>query len=81
MVVMTPKRIIILILAALFGAFIAQNFEAVSVSFLFWKTQASQSLILLGVFFVGVILGLIAGRVTKRESTTLVSTGDKSQNS
>jgi hypothetical protein len=34
---MTPKRIIILILAALFGAFIAQNFEAVSVRFLFWK--------------------------------------------
>ena len=76
---MTPKRIIILILAALFGAFIAQNFEAVSVSFLFWKTQASQSLILLGVFFVGVILGLIAGRVTKKSEPSLASTGDKSQ--
>ena len=72
---MTPKRIIILILASLFGAFIAQNFEAVSVRFLFWKTQASQSLILLGVFIVGVILGLIAGRVTKKGKSLPASTG------
>jgi uncharacterized integral membrane protein len=63
---MTPKRIIILILAALFGAFIAQNFEAVSVRFLFWK----------GVFFVGVILGLIAGRVTKKGESSPASTGE-----
>ena len=76
---MTAKRIVFLVLGLLFATFIVQNFEAVPVRFLFWGSKASQSLVLLGAFILGGIVGLVAGRVTKRKSTTLVNTGDKSQ--
>ena len=78
---MTPKRIAFLVLGLLFATFIVQNSDVVQVRFLFWGTQASRALVLLGAFILGGIVGVVAGRVTKRESTTLVSPGDKSQTS
>ena len=66
---MTPKRIVFLVLGLLFATFIIQNYKAVDVSFLMWGAKASQSLVLLGAFILGGIVGLVAGRVTKREST------------
>jgi putative membrane protein len=76
---MTPKRIVFLVLGLLFATFVVQNSNVVQVRFLFWSAQASRALVLLGAFILGGIVGLVAGRVSKRESTTLVSTGDKSQ--
>ena len=81
MVVMTPKRIVFLVLGLLFATFIIQNSEVVQVRFLFWGTQASRAIILLGAFILGIIVGWVSGRVTKRGETPLVSTGDKSQSS
>lgn len=78
---MTPKRIAFLVLGLLFATFVVQNSDVVQVRFLFWGTQASRALVLLGAFILGGIVGVVAGRVTKRESTTLVSPGDKSQTS
>ena len=76
---MTPKRIVFLVLGLLFATFVVQNSNVVEVRFLFWSAQASRAIVLLGAFILGGIVGLVAGRVSKRESTTLESTGDKSQ--
>ena len=65
---MTPKRIVFLVLGLLFATFIVQNSDVVQVRFLFWGTQASRALVLLGAFILGVIVGWVAGRVTRRDS-------------
>ncbi len=78
---MTPKRIVFLVLGLLFATFIIQNSEVVQVRFLFWGTQASRALILLGAFILGIIVGWVSGRVTKKSEPSLASTGDKSQTS
>ena len=75
---MTPKRIIFLVLGLLFATFIIQNSEVVQVRFLFWGTQASRAIILLGAFILGIIVGWVSGRVMKKGGTSLASTGDKS---
>ena len=71
---MTPKRIAFLVFGALFATFIVQNSDVVQVRFLFWGAQASRALVLLGAFILGVIVGWVSGRVTRRESTPVVST-------
>jgi putative membrane protein len=74
MVVMTPKRIVFLVLGLLFATFIVQNSDVVQVRFLFWGTQASRALILLGAFILGIIVGWVSGRVTKKAESPLAST-------
>ena len=71
---MTPKRIAFLVLGLLFATFVVQNSDVVQVRFLFWGTQASRALVLLGAFILGGIVGVVAGRVTKRESTPVITT-------
>ena len=71
---MTPKRIAFLVLGVLFATFIIQNSDVVQVRFLFWGTQASRALVLLGAFILGGIVGWVSGRVTRRESASLGST-------
>ena len=78
---MTPKRIVFLVLGLLFATFIIQNSEVVQVRFLFWGTQASRAIILLGAFILGIILGWVSGRVMRKGETPLTTTGDKSQTS
>ena len=75
---MTPKRIVFLVLGLLFATFIIQNSEVVQVRFLFWGTQASRAIILLGAFILGIIVGWVSGRVMKKGGTSLASTADKS---
>ena len=57
------KRIVLLIIGALFIIFIAQNTQVVELHFLFWTTQASRILVLLGTFAAGFIFGWISGRL------------------
>jgi uncharacterized integral membrane protein len=64
---MTPKRIVILVAALLFATFVAQNAEVVEVQFLFWKTQASRALVLLGTFAVGLFVGWLTGWLRRKE--------------
>ena len=71
---MTPKRIAFLVVGLLFATFVVQNSDVVQVRFLFWGTQASRALVLLGAFILGGIVGVVAGRVTKRESTPVITT-------
>ena len=71
---MTPKRIAFLVLGLLFATFIIQNSDVVQVRFLFWGAQASRALVLLGSFILGVVVGWVSGRVTRRESMSVTST-------
>jgi uncharacterized integral membrane protein len=75
MVAMTPKRIVFLVLGLLFATFIIQNSEVAQVRFLFWSAQASRALILLGAFFLGIIVGWVSGRVIKRDGSETMDIG------
>lgn len=53
-------------LFVLLSLFIFQNIAFVEVNILFWSVHAPRSLILLAVFFIGLICGfLVAGRSMK----------------
>ena len=56
---MTPKRIALLVCLLLFAIFVAQNAQVVEVQFIFWKTQASRALVLLGTLVLGLAAGWI----------------------
>ena len=73
---MSPKRIAFLVLGLLFAAFVVQNSEVVQVRFIFWSAQASRSIVLLGAFVLGIIIGWVSGRVMKRESSPPVTIAD-----
>jgi uncharacterized integral membrane protein len=64
---MTPKRIALLIIALLFAVFVAQNAEVVQLRFLFWSTQASRALVLLGTFVLGLVVGWLSAWLLKKE--------------
>lgn len=62
------KLIILLVLSLLLVMFAVQNYEVVSIQFLFWSFQTSRTIILFGAFFVGVLVGVIAVLVKGRQS-------------
>ncbi len=64
---MTPKRIALLIVALLFAVFVVQNAEVVQLRFLFWSTQASRALVLLGTFIIGLAIGWMSAWLHKKE--------------
>lgn len=64
---MTPKRIVLLVLGLLFVIFVVQNAEVVQLRFLFWSTQASRALVLLGTFVLGLVIGLMSAWLVKKE--------------
>ena len=64
---MTPKRIVVLVLGLLFVIFVVQNAEVVQLRFLFWSTQASRALVLLGTFVLGLVIGWMSAWLLKKE--------------
>jgi len=70
---MIPKRIAFLVLGVLLAAFFIQNAEAVPVRFLFWSMTVSRSIVLLITFALGLIVGLISGRVGRKDGSSLLS--------
>lgn len=70
---MTPKRIAFLVLGVLLATFFIQNAEAVPVRFLFWGMTVSRSIVLLITFALGLIVGLVSGRVGRRDGSSLLS--------
>ncbi len=69
---MIPKRVALLVVLLLFAVFVAQNAQVVELRFLFWKTQASRSLVLLGTLTVGLIAGFFSGWALKKKRGSLV---------
>jgi putative membrane protein len=65
---MTPKRIVLIIIAILFAVFILQNTQVVEVRFLFWGTEASRAIVLLVTFFLGLVAGWLSGWKQKKPS-------------
>jgi uncharacterized integral membrane protein len=64
---MTPKRIFILVIVLLFAVFVVQSAGVVQVRFLFWKTEASRALVLIGTFACGLIAGWLTGWLRRTE--------------
>lgn len=57
---MTAKYVALLVIVLIFAIFIVQNAQVVEVRFLFWKAQASRSLVLLGTLLLGLIVGWLS---------------------
>jgi len=70
---MTPKRVAFLVLGVLLATFFIQNAEAVPVRFVFWSMTVSRSIVLLITFALGLIVGLVSGRVGRRDGSSLLS--------
>jgi uncharacterized integral membrane protein len=70
---MTPKRIGFVILGVLVVTFFIQNAEAVPVSFLFWNMTMSRSIVLVITFALGLVVGLVSGRVGEKEGSSPLS--------
>jgi len=70
---MTPKRIAFLVLGVLLATFFIQNAEAVPVRFLFWSMTVSRSIVLLITFALGLIIGLVSGRIGRKNGSSLLS--------
>ncbi len=70
---MTPKRIAFLVLGVLLATFFIQNAEAVPVRFLFWSMTVSRSIVLLITFALGLIVGLVSGRIGRKNGSSLLS--------
>ena len=62
------KLIILLVLSLLLVIFAVQNYEVVSIQFLFWSFQTSRTIILFGAFIIGVLVGLTAVVVKGKQS-------------
>jgi len=70
---MTAKRKVFLVLGVFVATFLVQNAEAVPVRFLFWSTTVSSSIVLFITFAFGLIVGLVSGRVGRKEGSSLPS--------
>ena len=62
------KLIILLVLSLLLVIFAVQNYEVVSIQFLFWSFQTSRTIVLFGAFIVGVLVGSTAVVVKRKQS-------------
>lgn len=62
----TLKNILFLILIILLIIFIVQNTQSIEVAFWPWKVSLPSALILLGVFFMGLVIGWLAKRTRPR---------------
>ena len=63
------KLIILLVLSLLLVIFAVQNYEVVSIQFLFWSFQTSRTIVLFGAFIIGVLVGLMAILVKGKQSS------------
>lgn len=63
---MKPKYIAGLIVLILFIIFLIQNTQVVTLRFYFWKLSMSQIILLPLTMLIGVAIGYILARVTKK---------------
>ena len=72
---MAKKHIALIIIGILFVVFIAQNSQLAELRFLFWSVYISRVFILLGTFFLGMLLGIVV--VKSRRKTPKKVSGKK----
>jgi uncharacterized integral membrane protein len=63
---MNAKLIITIVILFIFAVFIVQNAQVVTVSFLFWKIEASRAIVLMATFVIGLFTGWISVRMFKK---------------
>jgi uncharacterized integral membrane protein len=56
---MNAKLITTIVVLFVFAVFIVQNAQVVTVSFLFWKMEASRAIVLMATFVFGLFTGWI----------------------
>lgn len=59
---MKPKTFLIILFIVLIVIFSVQNAEVTEVNFLFWKLSISRVLVILGSFFIGIVVGILINR-------------------
>ncbi|MBT8371195.1 MAG: LapA family protein [Deltaproteobacteria bacterium] len=74
---MKVKLISVIVVLFVFALFVVQNAQVVTVSFLFWKIEASRAIVLMATFVLGMISGLILTRIFKRKNQENHSPGRK----
>ena len=62
------KLITLSVLSIVLVIFAVQNYEVVSIQFLFWSFQTSRAIILFGAFIIGVVVGSTAAFVRGKQS-------------
>ena len=60
------KLILILALLMLLVIFTLQNYEVVTIQFLFWSFRTSRTIIIFATFLIGVLAGLIVSFMRRR---------------
>ena len=63
---MNLKLTILVIALVCMGIFVFQNVTVVQVQFLFWRLEASRSIIYLALFLIGVVAGWIGRSMRRR---------------
>jgi uncharacterized integral membrane protein len=63
---MNSKLVIIIGVLFVFALFIVQNAQIVTVSFLFWKVEASRAIVLMVTFVLGLFTGWIMTQVFRK---------------
>ena len=64
---MNIKLIGIIAVIFLFALFVVQNAQVVTVSFLFWKVEASRAIVLMATFLFGLITGWGTSQLLKKK--------------
>jgi len=59
---MKPKVIVVLVLLVISLIFILQNSKVVTIQLLFWTVSASRIIMVLGLLFIGFVVGFLLGR-------------------
>ena len=61
-------KLITLLVLLVLVIFAVQNYEVVSIQFLFWSFQTSRTIILFGAFIIGIVVGSTAAFVRGKQS-------------
>jgi len=59
---MKPKTVMIGILSLIALIFILQNSRVITIQLLFWRVSASAIIMILGLLFIGFLIGYLLGR-------------------
>jgi len=59
---MKPKTVMIGILSLIALIFILQNSRLITIQLLFWRVSASAIIMILGLLFIGFLIGYLLGR-------------------
>ena len=68
---MNTKLVITIVVLFIFAVFLVQNAQVVTVSFLFWKIEASRAIVLMITFVIGLFTGWIFPQMFRKSKKDL----------